>query len=218
MKTLLPIIITFFTGATMAVDIHVRDDFDKGVESTVTLQYRDNQWDQGATDDNGFMTLDEHCKQGYKFLAYPRSPDFFSASVYCRPNDQQIVLKVTKRSYIVNMRNNAEFLESKGNLAGASLIYAELGARWAVADAQLAREYRRKATQYAVQSFDFVPTDRALVFDQQQNTQVISVEFSNELKKWQQGKGIPNTGQLDYLTLSELAGMHIGSSIKQTLH
>ena len=79
--------------------------------------------------------------------------------------------------------------------------------------AQKALSYTQKSYQYSVQAIKLMPVNDALVEDGDQGIKVITAEFSDELKKWQEMKGIPKSGELDYRTLSTLSEMQISEAI-----
>lgn len=196
---------------SLGVDIHVSNDFNKGVPSKIILEYKNQKFEKGPTNSEGFMPLDDSCKRGYKFHVEPNSPDYYGSTKFCMPDSTKVTFKLTKRKYIKLLLSKAKALELEKLPGKAALVYSEVASRMDGTDIAIAKLARDKSTKLSVTKLNLIDSQVALHFDKNQNRTVITSEFSSALKEWQIDKGIDDSGQLDYKTLSIIASEDISS-------
>jgi hypothetical protein len=213
------ILLGLVTNKVIAIEIIVKDDDNKGVKSFITLEYNQVKSDHGPTDDDGMMPDVEPCKRGYKFHALPESPDYFSSKKYCLPTTEQLVLKVTKKVYLLGLVESAEKFERNKETGNASLVYAEIAARLSNIDSDDINDKtiniaRQKSLSYFVDASKIMERKDALYRDEQQGKVVMSENFSLKLKEWQVSRGISATGVVDYPSISSVSNQSITKSIR----
>ena len=124
------------------------------------------------------------------------------------PPDTLRVL-VTETATLEVLLANAATLEQRQDFAGSALVYNEVLVRSQEHDEAEAEQARVKALELMA---GYLGVEKGLTADPLQGERLVaSPEFVAAIRQFQERLGIPETGKLDYLTLSGAAEAHISA-------
>ncbi len=159
------------------------------------------------TDDQGVLNLSFVCPQGTRIQARPYSKAYtYSKKAYCRPT---LELRVDPINVMVRLQANLDKALEAEDYATAMLIANEL--------ANIETREGKGVTGRAAENFAIVYAEKAfgvingVFFDRVQGMAVMAPELQAEVRKYQRLMGLNQTGQLDYKTVSTLAGTSSGA-------
>ncbi len=159
------------------------------------------------TNDQGVLNLSFVCSQGTRIQARPYSKAYtYSKKAYCRPT---LELRVDPINVMMRLHKNlGKALESE-DFATALLIANELAnIETRGGKGVTGRAAETLAIEYAGMAFGIIG---GVIFDRAQGKKVMALKLQAKVREYQRQKGLKETGQLDYKTVSTLAGTSSGA-------
>ena len=194
--------------------IRVVDDNGCAVDCVIVLVLQNgSELRLGKTGEGGRFAMEEQCQQGERVRAQPESPEYYWAVTEC-PVHSGREIKVTKRLYLVNLKNNADVLEKSNQPAKAALVYSEIAWRAVVFDQGRSQEATTKV--YTLMG-TVLGVEDPVTFDWRRKEYIASKELNAAIEEFQRMQGITVSGNLDYTTLSVAANSDIGPYIFHSL-
>ena len=190
--------------------VRVRDDQNKPVYSEIFLlppTVPEQLIPLDETDKQGELKLNFVCLQGTRIQAQPYSLAFtYSKKAHCRPT---LELRVDSINVMTRLQANlGKALESE-DYATAVLIANELASTETREGKGVAGfQAETLAIYYAEKAFGVTG---GVAFDYAQGKAVMAPVLHAKVRKYQSQMGLKMTGQLDYKTISTLAGTSSGA-------
>ena len=197
--------------------IKVQDDFGKGIKSNVYVSLGNENEAKGITDDSGILLIEKPCLQGKQIKACPVNPLYYEGFADCRPNQNELVVKVTKKAFALNLKWNAENYEATGSLGSAALAYSEIATRLHKINPEEASVARNKVYSTFAGAIKTPINVKVSDFDKKQGIVVLTIEFVNYLKEYQKEKGVPVTGTIDFKTLRTQSDISVGAVLSNKM-
>lgn len=203
--------LSFDSIAEQSVFVH--DDFGIGIKSKISVLLGNENVAKGITNDKGLLVFNVPCEQGKQINAIPVSPLYYEEIVDCRPEQSQMLLTVTRKAYASNLEWNASYFQNSGEPGNAALTWSDLAVRLQKVDPSKASIARLKAYTSFAKAIDTPSEIEITGFDKKQNVTVLTPEFVDYLKKYQQNSGLPVTGKIDHATLSTKSNISIWQAL-----
>lgn len=197
--------------------ITVENDLGKGVKSMISISLGDSNEKKWVTDDKGKLILKSPCRKGNQIKAFPFNRLYYEGSVDCSPKNSHLIVKVTKKCYVVNLRWNAKVFEDNGNSGNAALAYLELAARYHSIDPFEASEFREKTYMNFSVAIDTPENIQVVHYDLLQKRKVLTKEFVEYLKTYQKKQGLRETGVIDFNTISTESNINVMKMLEQKI-
>ena len=159
------------------------------------------------TDDQGELKLSFVCPQGTRIQARPYSKAYtYSKKAYCRPT---LVLRVDPINVMMRLQANLDKALESVDYPTAILIANELAnIETREGKGVTGRAAENRAIVYAEKAFGVT---NGVVFDGAQGKMVMAPQLQAKVREYQSLNGLKETGQLDYNTVSTLAGTSSGA-------
>jgi len=166
----------------------------------------------GTTDSNGELVARYSCRPQDKVFALPSDSAYYASKRFaCMPTN----IQVSSRSAVRSLTGLVAEAEKRGDYAGEALIANELAARLSDVDATNAARYESIAYSSTARALN---VSAATVTDPEQGKTVMSPTLKNKISDFQIRQNIYSStdgrlGNLDYQTLSTLAGKSLSSAV-----
>lgn len=190
--------------------VRVRNDQNQTVRSEIFLfppTVPEKPLPLDETDDQGELKLSLVCPQGTRIQARPYSKAYtYSKKAYCRPT---LELRVDPIKVMARLQENLDKALESEDYATAILIANEL--------ANIETREGKGVTGREAETWAIFYAEKALrvtsgvVFDRAQGKAVMAPKLQAKVREYQSLKGLKETGQLDYKTVSTLAGTSSGA-------
>jgi len=118
------------------------------------------------------------------------------------PLEGSVWILITEKALFDHLKANAQFMENQGNYGEAALIYNEMMMRARGFDVASAEVFRLKVLEMFGK---LLGIQEPFAVDPVQNRKVITPDFKKAIQKYQQEKGLGESGRIDYGTLSVAA-------------
>jgi hypothetical protein len=183
----------------------VRDDFGMGVKSKISILLGEDYKPKGMTDDTGLLSVNNLCQPGERVEAEPINAIYYKGMSDCRMTNGKILVKVTAKAFAYNLLENANMLANNGDYGTAALGFTEFAARMDNTAPEVAKKARMKAFISFAKSIGINDENKVVRFDIRQQGYVLTPDFVNTLKSFQEENGLKMTGQLDFTTVNHQA-------------
>jgi hypothetical protein len=203
--------VIIFSSPILANDqtVQVRDDFGVGIKSNIFVLIGEKNKPRGVTNDTGILAVTNLCQPGEQIEADPINALYYKGISDCQTTNGNILVKVTSKAFANNLWENATKLEQTGRYGTAALGFTEFAARVARINPEEAGKARVKAYFAFAKSINVTDEDKVVQFDQHQQAYVLTGDFVEVLKAFQEEKGLKQTGHLDFSTVSSQAAKTI---------
>lgn len=198
---LLFIAAVFWSQFGYAINIHLQvlDDHGKGVECNLFLiDEKGQEAEIGRSDEKGRAILENGFKRG-EFLKVVPVQDVYFPTMKRFPLEGSVWILVTEKALFGHLKTNARFMENHEKYGEAALIYNEMMMRARGFDTASAEVFRLNVLEMFGK---LLGIQEPFAVDPVQNRKVITPEFKQAILKYQRGKGLVESGRIDYGTLS----------------
>ena len=178
--------------------VKVKDDLGTAVQSKIFVVESGDEKEKGETDPEGVMNLSDGCGSGVPVVAKPKDPNYYAGRSTCT-DKPEVQVRVTRASFLANLKDNALYFERSGDFARAALLFSDVAARQAEAGFDNS-EARAKVFSNMMLHFKLKP--EVPTFDGQH---VMGDRLQGKILVFQKKERLPVTGRLDYDTLSAAA-------------
>lgn len=182
--------------------VSVVDEVGRGVPAEIrTMDLKDQEGHFIYTDDSGVARPNKACAAGMRLIAKPRVDSVYEKDTrppYCK-EEVKVTLKMSNVKYILFRK--ADFAARRGEYGTAAALYMETAARMAGTDPDEAKKAESKAYSALQSSFG----KKMVVFDPDQEKNVLTMEGIQVLKAYQADNDLPVTGKFDWFTATKIS-------------
>ncbi len=193
--------------------VEVKDDYNNGISSGIF--YNDTDEHIGDTNQSGIFVSESLCTDDKMIIAKPKSPLYESGKCKCVAGTNKFVVKVTWKPIYSNLIENKNYFISRGDYASAALASNEIVAR--STDVETVKAERIEIIVNFSKYLKLSEATKAVNFDPVQKETVATPAMVDAVKLFQKNNGLPETGLIDYKTLSEAADRDVGSIMFQSI-
>lgn len=202
--------VSFAAAGAATIKIRVIDhDSGRGVKSDVFLKKPDGREEHLVdTGDDGVKQTAYSCHSGEQILARPLDVSYYQSDLSdCAT---LVILKVIWKPSLGKLQKAAQQAEEAKDYAGAALFYNELEARVRPVDSEKARSYEQRVYENLGKALN---AENSVVHDSSQGRDVMSPSLRQQVYAFQKKSQLPESGQIDYATLSKLSGENVGGTL-----